>query len=64
MGEWNDAKFYSPRPTAPSAPVWQCVLCILRVQSSSLPMSRGGYRKGGALLRFCVVSGAEDQVRD
>ena len=26
--------------------------------------SRGGYRKGGALLRFCVVSGAEDQVRD
>ena len=26
--------------------------------------SRGGYRNGGALLRFCVVSGAEDQVRD
>ena len=25
---------------------------------------RGCYRKGGALLRFCVVSGAEDQVRD
>ena len=28
------------------------------------PRSRGCYRKGGALLRFCVVSGAEDQVRD
>ena len=25
---------------------------------------RGCYRKSGALLRFCVVSGAEDQVRD
>jgi hypothetical protein len=27
-------------------------------------LGRGCYRKGGALLRFCVVSGAEDQVRD
>ena len=25
---------------------------------------RAGYRNGGALLRFCVVIGAEDQVRD
>ena len=27
-------------------------------------LGRAGYRNGGALLRFCVVPGAEDQVRD
>ena len=38
---------------------WWCDRSIARCD-----VSRAGYRKGGALLRFCVVSGAEDQVRD
>ena len=59
------ASHYNSRGTYQTAAVREQYLPVGSARSLENHARPGaGYRKGGDLLRFCVVSGDEDQVRD